>query len=173
MDRDFLKNIDNLVGKTNVAFSVGHNTHFNRVGNRLFVQYKSENGQTIEQELRPIEQLVEGTARFESTDEEWYDAYLPLLTSIETAIARFYEAQPHYRDKMVLSILDRLIMKPDINIQNELLMDIQANIRLILSTTKYSKNELMGCLKKIRRSVKRHHAVDGPTGYLDFIKGRV
>ncbi len=50
---------------------------------------------------------------------------------------------------------------------------IQDQIKLILSTDTYSIKEVLGCLKKVQRSVKRHHSVAGATGYLDFIKDRI
>ena len=113
---------------------------------------------------------MEGDEAFESTRGQPPNKYLPLLNAIEVAIDSSYKNNPDITDKVALTVLDRLITRPDLNMDSELLNTIQANLRLVLSTTPYSRKELIGCLKKIQRSVKLHHSLDGPTGYLDFIK---
>jgi hypothetical protein len=134
------------------------------------MHYQSKSGKSIEHPLKTIEQLVEGDAYFESSDENWMDKYLPILMAIETAIDAEYIKNPNLTDKIVLSIIERLVSRPDMRLDTELVNSIQANMRLVLSTTKYSRKEVIGCLKKIHRSIKRHHSIGGPTGYLDFIR---
>jgi hypothetical protein len=173
LDKVFIDLIGKATGNKNVVFSIGYNTAFLREDDSLIVQYKTKNGEVIEHTLKTIEELVEGDAAFESSDDDWMDRYLPLLSAIEAAIARTYKADPNLKDKMVLTVIDRLIIRPDIRMASDLINAIQTNMRLILSTTKYSRKEVIGCLKKVQKSIKRHHSVNGPTGYLDFIKERI
>jgi len=173
MDQGFLDKIEKVTGMKKVVFSIGKNTTFNRSGECLTVRFVSDYAGAIEHVLASIDQLIEGDADFISEDDEWTDKYLPLLMAIETEIDAVYKANPNLKDKTVRNVLERLIMKPDIRMEDELTRSIQAHVRLILSTAKYSRKELLGCLKKVQRSVKRHHLADGPTGYLDFIKGKV
>jgi hypothetical protein len=173
MDRDFVAKLERVVGKQKTVFSIGNNTFFRQEGDRLLITYTTDSGETIEHTLSQIEQLLEGNAIFISSDDDWQDRYLPLLMAIETAIDSIYQRNPSLKDKVVITSLDRLIMKPSINIEDELIRAVQNNLRLALSTEVYSKGELLGCLRKVQRSAKRHHSVDGPTGYLDFIKDKV
>ncbi len=169
MDRAFNDLIDKVSGKHSVVFSLGRNTTFNRQGDVLIVRYQSDNGQVVEHRLKAIEELVEGNEPFESSDDDWMDKYLPLLTAVETAIDARYKDEPGLNDKTVLTILERLVNKPDMRMDSPLADDIRANLRLILSTMRYSRKELVGSLRKVLKSVKRHHSVNGPTGYLEFI----
>jgi hypothetical protein len=173
LDKEFADTVQKLNNDKTVVFSIGHNTVFSYNGNDIKVKYTVEDGRTIEHTLLTITELVEGDKPFSSSDEDWMDSYLPLLTAIESAIDGIYRLNMQLKDKTVLAIIQRLIMKPDINLNDELTRCIQANVRLILSTIRYSKVEVIGCLKKVERSIKRHHSVEGSRGYLDFIKGRV
>jgi hypothetical protein len=170
LDSVFIDLVDSINNNKKVVFSIGHNTTFLRHGDTLTVRYEPEVGRIVEHQLKDIEQLVEGDTPFESSDQDWMDKYIPLLMAIETAIDAAYRNDPDLKDKMILAIVDRLVAKPDIRINSVLLNDIQANIRLILSTIRYSRKEVIGSLRKVQKSIKRHHSVNGPTGYLDFIK---
>lgn len=128
---------------------------------------------TAELELGTIEELCEGSAPFESTDEEWTDMYLPLLMAVESGINRAHASDPDLKDKIIITILKRLIMKPDINLNHPVTIAIQDNLKLTLATNTYSKKEVIGSLKKVLRSVTRHHSVNGSKGYLNFIKDQV
>jgi hypothetical protein len=97
---------------------------------------------TAELALGSIEELCEGSAAFESGDEDWVDEYLPLLAAVESGINRAQEGDPDH-------------------------------LKITLATNSYSKKEVIGALRKMLRSVKRHHAVDGAKGYLKFIKDKV
>src|SRR5208283_1434809 len=158
MDKEFIAKLERLTGKNETVFSIGNNTVFRQEGDRLFVIYTAESGETIEHGLCAIEQLLEGNSVFVSSDDDWQDRYLPLLMAIETAIDRVYKQNPGLRDKVVVAALDRLLMRPSINIESDLISAIQTNLRLVLSTGNYSRSELLGCLKKVQRSVKRHHS---------------
>ncbi len=102
-----------------------------------------------------------------------HNVFFHLVSAIESAIARVYKRNPGLKDKTVITVLERLIGKPAVHLGDELSTTIQTNMRLILSAEPYSRKEVIGCLKKVQRSVKLHHSVDGPTGYLDFIKDQI
>lgn len=170
MDKTFNDQIDAITGGTTVVFSVGKNTIFQRDGDALIVRYQSKSGQVVEHRLKTIEELVEGSEEFRSSDGDWMDKYLPLLTAIETAIDGRYIKDPDLKDKMVLVVVERLVQRPDMRMDSPLVDDIQANLRLILSTVRYSRKEVVGSLRKVQKSIKRHHSAEGTTGYLDFIR---
>lgn len=171
MDRDFTSKIEQVNKKGKILFSVNRNTFFSRSGDRLTVRYVADSGESVEHSLKTIEELVEGDRSYDPSDDQWTtDTYLPLLMAIESAIKRVYQENPGLKDKAVIAVLERLIMKLDIRLMDELSTTIQNYIRLILSANIYSRKEVVGCLKKVQKSVKRHHRVDGPTGYLDFIE---
>ncbi len=173
MDRDFLRQLGEHTTSDAVVFSIGHNTSFESRPEGRFVRYVTPAGEVVEHRLASIAELAEGDSPFDSTDEEWQDKYLSLLMAIESAINRVRTTWPDLRDKVVMTVLDRLTFKPDITLGDELSTAIQDQIKLILSTSTYSMKEVLGCLKKVQSSVRRHHSVAGPTGYLDFIKDRI
>jgi hypothetical protein len=170
LDKTFNDSISAITGGATVVFSIGKNTTFRRDGDTLVVRYLSESGQVVEHRLKTIEELVEGNAEFESSDDDWMDKYLPLLTAIETAIDGRYIKDPDLKDKMVLLVVERLVQRPDMRMDSPLIDDIQANLKLILSTMRYSRKEVVGSLRKVQKSIKRHHSAGGATGYLDFIR---
>ncbi len=173
MDQEFIHKIENIHGQSDVVFRIDHNTYFKHVDGCTIIRYVFSADQTVEHKLGTIEDLCEGNIPFDSSDDDWTDKYLPLLMSIESAITRVHKLNPDLKDKAVIAVLERLVVKPDINLQSQLAEAIQDHIKLCLATNSYSKRELAGCLKKVLRSVKRHHRVDGPKGYLDFIKDKI
>jgi hypothetical protein len=172
LNKEFVSKIESISDSDKTVFSVGHNTFFTYDDNKTVIRYVTDKG-VAELSLGTIEELCEGNAPFESTDEDWMDIYLPLLMAIESAINRSHKDDPNLRDKDLFPVLERLIMKPDINLNSKVVIAIQENIKLILATNMYSLKEVKGSLKKVLRSVRNHHAVDGPKGYLDFIRGKV
>ena len=172
MNREFAAELKEISTSEDYVFSIGHNTFFTHDGDRTTVRHVNDKG-TVELELTTIEELCEGSAPFDSTDENWTDMYLPLVMAIESGINRAHTSDPDLKDKIIITILKRLIMKPDINLNHPAALAIQDNLKLTLATNAYSKKEVMGSLKKVLRSVTRHHTVDGPTGYLNFIKDKV
>jgi len=173
MDQELIAKIGRPQPGEKRIFSIGRNTHFVKRGQDTIMRYTADSGESIEHALRNIEELSEGDDLFDSSGEDWMDDYLPLLMAIENAIDNEHILDPGLKDKTVIAILQRLTGKPDMRLPGRLTPAIQNNMRLILSTTAYSRKQVIGCLKKVLRSAKRHHAVDGPTGYLDFIHGRV
>jgi hypothetical protein len=172
LNREFISKIEEITDSDKIVFAIGHNTFFTYEGGKTVVQYCTDRG-TAELQLGTIEEMCEGNSPFRSTDDNGMDVYLPLLMAIESAINRCQSDNPDLRDKDLLPILERLIMKPDINLNYAVPIAIQNNIKLTLSTNAYSKKEVIGALKKVFRSVRAHHSVDGPRGYLNFIKGKV
>jgi len=172
VNREFVTKLKKISDSEDHVFSIGHNTFFTHDGDRTTVRHVTDRG-TAEIELGPIEELCEGSAPFDSTDEDWTDMYLPLVMAVESGISRAHASDPDLKDKTVITILKRLIMKPDINLNHPMAIAIQDNLKLTLATNAFSKKEVIGSLKKVLRSVTRRHAVDGPKGYLDFIKDKV
>ena len=172
MNREFVAKLKEMSDSEDHVFSIGHNTFFSHDGDRTTVRHVTEKG-TAELELGTIEELCEGSAPFGSTGEDWTDMYLPLLMAVESGINRAHESDPELKDKTVITILKRLIMRPDINLNHPVSIAVQDNLKLSLATNAFSKKEVIGSLKKVLRSVTRRHAVDGPKGYLDFIKDKV
>jgi hypothetical protein len=172
LNKEFVSKIKKISDSDEIVFSIGHNTFFTHDGDKTVVRYCTDKG-TAELQLATIEEMCEGNSPFQSTDDNWMDIYLPLLMAIESAIDSCHRDNPDLRDKNLFPILERLIMKPDINLNHAVPIAIQDRIKLILSTNTYSKKEVIGALKKVLRSVRTHHSVDGPRGYLNFIKGKV
>jgi hypothetical protein len=172
LNREFVAKLKEISDSGDHVFSIGHNTFFTHDGNRTTVRHVTENG-TVELELGTIEELCEGNVPFESTDDDWTDMYLPLVMAVESGINRAHASDPELKDKMVITILQRLIMRPDINLNHPVAIAVQDNLELTLATNAFSKKEVIGSLKKVLPSVTRHHAVDGSKGYLNFIKDKV
>ena len=172
MDREFISKIEQISDSDKAVFSVGHNTFFTHDEDKTVVRYVTDKGK-VESPLGTIEELCEGNASFESTDDDWIDKYLPLLMAIESAINRSHKENPDLRDKDIIRVLDRLIMKPDINLNSGVAAAIQDHVALTLATNRYSRKEVIGALKKVLRSARNHHTAGGPKGYLSFIRGKV
>jgi hypothetical protein len=172
LNGQFFSKLEQISDSDKTVLSVGHNTFFTHDGDATLVRYVTDKG-TAELALGTIEELCEGSSPFESTDDDWVDVYLPLLVAIESGISGAYEDDPDLKDKDLVTILERLIMKPDIQLNSPVAVAIQDHIKLTLVTNTYYKKEVIGALRKVLRSVRRHHAVDSPKGYLNFIKDKV
>jgi len=100
----------------------------------------------------------------------WEDnRYIPLLYAIENAIKMVYSVNPELTDSAVILALDQLALKPEVDSNDAVIKEISLQLRLLLSITDYSHDEVKMALRKILRSVKRHKDVDGIRGYLNFI----
>jgi hypothetical protein len=168
LDKELISKLDDAGSEKEILFTIGKNTTFTGKNDTLQLNYTTKKGLVIKHYLLSIEQLAEGNNEFITTDD--MEKYLPILTAIETAIDQYYIDDPNITDKMVLAIIERMKIKPDIRQDSKLINDIQANIRLALSIKKFSKKEVAGCIKMIVKSIKKHHYIGGPTGYLDFIR---
>lgn len=94
---------------------------------------------------------------------------LQLLFTIEGAIKREYEKDHSLVDSSVMLALDKMAVKPESLSNDAIIKAIQNNLRLLLSTHDYSRDEVKQAVRKILRSVKRHKDSGGIRGYLDFI----
>jgi len=97
--------------------------------------------------------------------------YMPLLMGIEESILRVYERDSRLTDGRVSLALSDLAMHLESQPGPEPLRQwLRADLRLLLSLNDYSRRDVRGALRKIRKSVRRHTRADGPRGYLDFIR---
>ena len=172
MDQEFFAKIGAPGPGRPFVFTIGRDTELIHRDGNTTVRYVTTSGETIEHVLRSIEELVEGDAPFDSSGRNWKDAYVPLLTTIELAIQIVRRDDPDLKDKTVIAVLERLIARPDMPLGSELSTAIQDRVRLILSGDRYSRRQVVGCLRKVLKSVKMHHSVGGPRGYLDFVGRR-
>jgi hypothetical protein len=155
--------------KGGFVFRLEIDTFFIEKEDGLYIKYTPRKRNVLEYKLKELPELYTGDALFNAENDETLDQYLPLLQSIELAIKTYYKDHPDLKDKNVIAILERLIQKPEIKPYTELMALIQNNLRLCLSCNAYSKKETIGGLKRILKSVKLHHQLDGSQGYLDFI----
>jgi len=120
--------------------------------------------------LKPLGQLFGngcGVSSIDPADE----AFMPLLLAIEESVLDCYSADPDLTDGRVSLALSRLAMRPDDDPADEALYRrMQLRLRLLLSLNDYSRQEVRWALRKIDKSVRRHSRIDGPRGYLDFIR---
>jgi hypothetical protein len=167
MDEAFQK----LIGEQDTVFRLGTNTFFRHEGTQTIFEYVREENQRIEYTFKDWEQLYSGSQEFDYQSTDWNDdRYLPLLMNIESAITAVYRTDPALKDKQVIAVLERLATKPEMSLANPLTVSIQDNLRLTLSLYNFSRREVLGALKRVLKSAKRHHKLDGSRGYLDFVK---
>ena len=156
------------VGIEEKQFNIGKDTFYREEDGSLILIYHHENG-NFEYRIKEIDELYEGDRDFDYQDDSWHDQYLPLLLAIETTILDYYGKNPAIKDKTIITILDKLARNPGITFPNQLLENIQRDLRLSLSINSYSKSEVVGSFKRVLKSAKNHHRTDGPRGYLEFI----
>ena len=145
------------------------NSSFYEEGEKAFVLITTSDGKGFEHELKDISVLFCGEGK-EVEIEGREDEYTSLLSSIESAISGYYKEHPGLLDRNVIFALHSLIKNPEGKYPfNDLRRDIQLNLRFCLSLKKWSRQEVISCLRYVLRSVKLHRSVDGPRGYLDFI----
>ena len=108
-----------------------------------------------------------GSASVEPLD----DRCMPLFFCIEGSIVTYNrEFDGSLTDGAVQITLDRLGMSPESDEANDpLAHHIQLDLRLLLSTSDYSRQEVRAAIRKIGKSVARHSRESGLRGYLDFI----
>jgi hypothetical protein len=170
MDEAFEKKIVEFF--KNDPIIVGKNVIFKEEDEVLSVELRGENGNSYTHVLKKIKELYEGDGFFVSSPSKWEEKYLPLVLCIESEINSYYDEHEDLKDKTVISLLERLLLSPDMKPSGELDHLIKKNLRLCLSMNGYSKKEFDGTINKILKSVKIHHKSDGARGYLDFISGK-
>ena len=170
MDEVFRK----LIGKEDTVFRLGTDTFFRHEGTQTIFEYAPEEDRRIEYTFKALEQLYSGDQEFDYQSTDWNDdRYLPLLINIESAITAVYRTEPVLKDKQVIAVLERLTTKPEMKLANLLAVSIQDNLTLTLSLYDFSRREVIGALKRVLKSAKRHHKLDGSRGYLDFVKNYI
>jgi len=161
-----------MISKMILYLKTGVDTCFFEKGTDVYLKYTPSNAEPFEYKIKDLLELFEGQGIFKFDSDEEIDHYFVLLESIESAIYTYYTNHDDLKDKNVIFILERLLQKIDIKLNSELLKSIQNNVRLCLSFKIYSEQEVKGAIKRIIKSVKDHHSIDGSTGYLDFLKCR-
>jgi len=132
------------------------------------VRMKSEKGELV-YKLKPLPELFSGGKSGMATI-SWKDGNsLNLLHAIESAIKNVYLADPELTDSSVMLSLDKLSMKPETVSPDAVIRAINLQLRLALSTGDFSRDEVKAAVRKILASVKRHKAIAGIRGYLNFI----
>jgi hypothetical protein len=174
MDRELVnlfRKYDNQKG--DFIFRAGIDTFFIEKEDGVYLKYVPANNELFEYKLKEICELYEGDGIFNFDSDEDTNHYFVLLESIESAIDTYYQNNYNLKDKNVKFILERLVKNPGIKLNSELLKSIQNNIKACLSFNIYSEHEVKGAIKRILRSIKDHHRLDGSTGYLDFLENRL
>jgi len=127
---------------------------------------------TTQYRLKPLGDLFGEGVDARTLDFE-DERYMPLLLGIEESILRFYEQDRRLSDARVSRALSDLAMHLDRPPGPEPLRQrLRTDLRLVLSLNDYSRRDVRRALRKIRKSVRRHTQVDGPRGYLDFIRAQ-
>jgi hypothetical protein len=119
--------------------------------------------------LKPLEDLY-GSGNDVATVDPMDNRFMPLFLAIEEAIAQYYRREaPSLTDGSTALVVDQLGMGPESPSADPLASRIQFALRLCLSLSNYSRQEVKAALKKIGKSVDRHTRAGGPRGYLKFI----
>ncbi|MDZ7291327.1 MAG: hypothetical protein ONB44_18095 [candidate division KSB1 bacterium] len=119
----------------------------------------------ITHKLKPLSELYS----FEKSDTPEKDRQLDLLYAIEGPIKRYYMDHPELTDAIVILALEKLAVKPEITDGDALVTRISNELRLKLSASNYSRDEVRRAIRKILESAKRHNEREGRRGYLEFI----
>jgi hypothetical protein len=120
----------------------------------------------ITHKLKPMNELYSYEKSEASEDE---DRQLDLLYAIEGPIKRYYESHSELTDGAVILALEKLAVKPEIVSDDPFIKRLTNELRLKLSGSNYSRDELRRGIRKILESAKRHNQREGRRGYLDFI----
>jgi len=119
--------------------------------------------------LKPLEGLYAKQESRKSAENEM----MSLLYQIERAIKGYDMADYGLTDSSVIIALEKLSMKPEAPVQDDLLRSITGYLRMFLSIHDYSRSELRQAINRVLRSARRHNKIDGTRGYLDFIRENV
>lgn len=100
------------------------------------------------------------------------EGFTPLFLAIEEEFARSDGSAACREDSDVVIALDLLATAPEGDVRhNVLARRVQLSLRLMLSLSNYSRDEVRQAIRKIRKSVDRHHREGGRRGYLSFLRG--
>ncbi|MDZ7362612.1 MAG: hypothetical protein ONB46_18090 [candidate division KSB1 bacterium] len=170
MDQEFVDKMDSI--------SVWHETEDQAeqaefeiefsAGEDGLVTLKSSKGE-ITHKLKTLSELYSS----EKSDLPEKDRQLDLLYAIEGPIKRYYENHPELTDGVVILALEKLAVKPEIVSDDPLIMRLTNELRLKLSTSHYSRDDVRWGIRKILESARRHNELEGRRGYLEFIMEHV
>jgi hypothetical protein len=119
----------------------------------------------ITHKLKPLSELYS----YEKSNKPEKDRQLDLLYAIEGPIKRYYENHSELTDGATILALEKLAVKPEIVSDDPFIKRLTNELRLKLSGSNYSRDELRRGIRKILESAKRHNQREGRRGYLDFI----
>jgi hypothetical protein len=119
----------------------------------------------VTHKLKPLSELYS----YEKSDLPEKDRQLDLLYAIEGPIKRYYENHPELTDGVVILALEKLAVKPEIVSDDPFVTRLTSELRLKLSSSHYSRDEVRRGIRKILESAKRHNELEGRKGYLEFI----
>ncbi len=124
---------------------------------------------SFEYRLKPLQELF-ASGNTDVAVLKWDEPrYLNLLHAIESSIKRLYIENAELTDASVMLALDKLAVKPEAVTNDAVVKRINRDLRMALSVSDYSRDEVKMAIRKILASVKRHKAAAGVRGYLDFI----
>jgi hypothetical protein len=128
---------------------------------------------SFEYRLKPLQELFSPALSGSKTLTTDDPRYLNLLYAIESSIKRLSMENPELTDASVILALDALAVRPEALTSDGVVKRINRDLRLLLSMSEYSRDEVKTAARKILASVKRHRAAAGARGYLDFIEEQV
>jgi hypothetical protein len=136
---------------------------FLRREGQLYVRLTGPKGRAIEHRLKALQDLY--SSERPTAEVLWSDeVYLPLLSSIEGAIASFYREHPELTDGQVLLVLEGLIRRLEPEEADPLRTRIQDHLRLQLSLADWSQQEVLRCLNEGPEIGGASPGPEGPEG---------
>ena len=163
------KRVVNLIAKGEEISIDAETTTKLAIGTDGSVEVETPKG-TRRVTLKPLAELFGTGNPGENVDPE-NDVFMPLFMALESAIVRYHKLNPSLVDSQVAVALDHLGLKPEgEHVGDNLARHLQLELRLILSLNNYSRQEVRTAIRTINRSVARHTAADGLSGYLDFVR---
>jgi hypothetical protein len=85
LNREFVSKGKEIADSGKTVFSIGHNTFFTNDGGKTTVRYTTGKG-IAELQLGTIEELAEGSAPFESADDDWALRVTSQRSALKTSI---------------------------------------------------------------------------------------
>ncbi|OPY84298.1 MAG: hypothetical protein A4E72_02307 [Syntrophus sp. PtaU1.Bin208] len=169
MDNEFLERLDAVSPFEKISDNEqsGFSASFDRETDGL-IRIATDKGELVYQ-FKPIEELYVEEESRKDTEE----VLLSLLYQIERAIKEYDISNGGLTDSSFIMVLEKLSMKPETPIQDELTKWITDYIRMFMSMNNLSRNELRQGINRILRSARRYNKLFGMRGYLNFIRENV
>jgi hypothetical protein len=165
MDKDFIEKLNSLgewnqQEKNNLEadFTIAFSNEEDSV-----IKVTTEKGEFI-YELKPIRDLY-----MQKPENKSSNHYLSLLEAIEGAIKRYSSENYDVTDSQLIGILDKLSMKPELEINDPVAKEINKQIKFELSMSGYSRDDLRQAIRKILKSAQKLANHSNNRSYIDFI----